>query len=136
MSDYPPPEDRLAPPRQRRAVPSAYPVLRCSFCQLGEGEVARLFEGHDGYICDECVDVCIQLLADYEQIGAPPPKVERPWYKRLFGEGREGSQVCSFNVHDRTNPQGERLFPGENARICDKCLRACDVLKSTLVLGG
>src|SRR5215475_15299777 len=104
-------------------------VLRCSFCGLGEGEVARLFEGHSGYICDECVDVCIKLLHDYREMGIRPPKLDRPWYKRLFADG--GAQVgqCSFNIHDRNNPQGARLFTGISAQICDKCIRACEVLK-------
>jgi ClpX C4-type zinc finger len=108
------------------------PVLRCSFCALGEGEVARLFEGHSGYICDECVEVCVQLLIDYREMGIRPPKLDQPWYKRILGD--DGSQVgqCSFNIHDRSNPQGRRLFAGISAQICDKCIRACEVLKSGL----
>jgi hypothetical protein len=111
-------------------------VLRCSFCGLGEGEVARLFEGHSGYICDECVDVCVQLLSDYREMGLKPPKVSQPWYKKLFGDNGGGAGACSFNIHDRGNPQGDRLFPGIDAQICDKCVRACEVLKSSLVIGG
>ncbi len=114
-------------------------TLRCSFCGLGEGEVARLFEGHSGYICDECVDVCIQLLQDYLAMGIRPPKPPRaklPWYKKILGDESDGSSSCSFNIHDRSNLQGERLFPGINARICDKCIRACDELKSSLMVGG
>ncbi len=116
--------------------PVSRSVLRCSFCGLGEGEVARLFEGHAGYICDECVDVCVQLLHDFRELGMRPPKTEQPWYKKLLGE--ETSQVGggSFNLHDRNNPQGERLFPGINAQICDKCVRACEVLKANLLVGG
>jgi hypothetical protein len=112
------------------------PVLRCSFCGLGEGEVARLFEGTAGFICDECVDVCVQLLLDYRDLGMGRPKPSQPWYKKLFNDDSEGLAVCSFNVHDRDNPQGDRVFPGINAQICDKCIRACEMLKSSLVLGG
>ncbi|MFN0084468.1 MAG: ClpX C4-type zinc finger protein [Blastocatellia bacterium] len=114
----------------------ARPVLRCSFCGLGEGEVARLFEGHAGYICDECVDVCVQLLHDYREMGLRPPRMEQPWYKKIFGDESGNIGQCSFNLHDRNNPQGLRIFPGMNAQICDKCVRACEVLKSSLVLGG
>ncbi len=114
---------------------SQRPTLRCSFCGLGEGEVARLFEGTSGFICDECVDVCVQLLFDYREMGMRPPKSSQPWYKKLFSEDQAGIVNCSFNVHDRDNPQGDRVFPGINAQICDKCVRACEVLKSTLVLG-
>jgi len=110
-------------------------VLRCSFCGLGEGEVARLFEGHAGYICDECVDVCIQLLEEYREMGVKAPTASRPWYKKLLGGGQPAGNECSFNHHDRHNPQGERLFPGNDAQICDKCVRACEVLKSGLILG-
>jgi hypothetical protein len=108
------------------------PVLRCSFCALGEGEVARLFEGHSGYICDECVEVCVQLLSDYREMGIRPPKLDQPWYKKIWGD--DGSHVgqCSFNVHDRSNPQGARLFAGISAQICDKCVRACAILKAGL----
>lgn len=114
---------------------SSRPVLRCSFCGLGEGEVARLFEGTSGFICDECVDVCVQLLYDYRELGMKPPKPAQPWYKKLFNDEADEVAFCSFNVHDRGNPQGDRVFPGINAQICDKCVRACEVLKSTLVLG-
>ena len=111
------------------------PVLRCSFCGLGEGEVARLFEGTAGFICDECVDVCIQLLHDYREMGLRPTKQHQPWYKKLFSEPTKIA-VCSFNVHDRDNPQGDRVFPGIDAQICDKCIRACEMLKASLLLGG
>ncbi|HMV83247.1 MAG TPA: ClpX C4-type zinc finger protein [Blastocatellia bacterium] len=112
------------------------PVLRCSFCGLGEGEVARLFEGTAGFICDECVEVCVQLLHDYHEMGIRPPRPNQPWYKKLFSDESANVAVCSFNVHDRNNPQGERVFPGLNAQICNKCIRACEMLKSSLLLGG
>ena len=107
--------------------------MRCSFCGLGEGEVARLFEGHSGYVCDECVDVCVQLLEDFRELGVRTPTSDRPWYKKLLG-GVAASD-CSFNHHDRNNPQGARLFPGNDAQICDKCVRACEVLKSGMIFG-
>ena len=102
---------------------------------MGEGEVARLFEGHAGYICDECVDVCVQLLEEFRELGVRPPTLDRPWYKKLLGGGQAASNECSFNHHDRQNPQGSRLFPGNDAQICEKCVRACEVLKSGLIFG-
>ena len=98
-------------------------------------DLARLFEGHAGYICDECVDVCVLLLHDYREMGLRPPKHDQPWYRKLLGDNGGPVSECSFNLHDRANPQGVRIFPGINAQICDKCIRACEVLKSSLVLG-
>ncbi len=118
-------------PHQQRHDPAC-----CSFCKLGEGEVARLFEGRAGFICDECVDVCMQIIADFEQMGIGRPRLDRPWYSRIFQSEDADSNACSFNLHHRNNPQGSRLFPGVDAQICDKCVRACMVLKSTMVLGN
>ena len=63
-------------------------------------------------------------------MGMHPPKIEQPWYKKILGDSLSGSRSCSFNNHDRNNQQGDRLFPGIDAQICDKCIRACEVLKS------
>ena len=34
----------------------------CSFCGKDEGEVLRLIEGPGVAICDECVDVCAEIV--------------------------------------------------------------------------
>lgn len=34
----------------------------CSFCGKPEGMVGRLFEGKEGYICDQCVELCMNML--------------------------------------------------------------------------
>lgn len=103
-------------------------LARCSFCGLGEGEVERLFQGRAGYICGECVDVCVELLADYREMGLVPPESKRSWYQRWFSE--DINVACSFTPHDDESPQGERLFPGQHVQICEQCVRACAVLKS------
>ncbi|MBE2896434.1 ATP-dependent protease ATP-binding subunit ClpX [Pasteurellaceae bacterium HPA106] len=38
-------------------------VRRCSFCGKDEHEVERLISGIDGYICDECIDLCHDLMS-------------------------------------------------------------------------
>lgn len=37
--------------------------LQCSFCDRTEQEVRSLIAGPKVYICDECVNLCIDLLA-------------------------------------------------------------------------
>jgi ferredoxin len=103
-------------------------LARCSFCGLGEGEVERLFQGREGYICGECVDVCMELIADFREMGMAPPESKRSWYQRWFSE--EIHVTCSFTPHDEENPQGERLFPGMQVQICEQCIRACAALIS------
>ncbi|MEP7271630.1 MAG: ClpX C4-type zinc finger protein [Acidobacteriota bacterium] len=112
---------------EEASAPRTEPA-RCSFCGLGEGEVERLFQGRAGYICGECVDVCLELLADYRELGIAPPESKRSWYQRWFAENID--VACSFTPHDEESPQGERLFPGPGVQICEQCVRACAVLKS------
>ena len=39
-------------------------VLHCSFCGKSPNEVKKLIAGRGVYICDECIEVCINIVAD------------------------------------------------------------------------
>ncbi len=46
------------------------PMLRCSFCGKTENQVHRLIAGPNGvYICDECIDLCDEILEEEYQNG-------------------------------------------------------------------
>ena len=36
--------------------------IKCSFCGKGHDEVNRLVAGPGVYICDECIEVCFEIL--------------------------------------------------------------------------
>ena len=38
--------------------------LRCSFCGKTEHTVERLIAGPRAFICEACVDACVDILAD------------------------------------------------------------------------
>jgi ClpX C4-type zinc finger protein len=40
------------------------PELRCSFCNKSAQDVRKLIAGPTVHICDECVDVCVRIIAD------------------------------------------------------------------------
>ena len=42
----------------------AQQTLRCSFCNKSQLDVKKLIAGPTVYICDECVDVCNEILSD------------------------------------------------------------------------
>jgi hypothetical protein len=46
-------------------------VEACSFCMKPKTEVRKLVAGAGVYICDECVDLCVQLVAGPSD-GSPP----------------------------------------------------------------
>src|SRR4030095_12276498 len=39
-------------------------VLRCSFCNKNQRDVRKLIAGPTVYICDECVDICLDIIAE------------------------------------------------------------------------
>ena len=39
-------------------------LCRCSFCGKSEEQVKRLIEGPNAYICNECVELCLELFQD------------------------------------------------------------------------
>ena len=41
---------------------AAEPKLNCSFCGKSQDEVRKLIAGPNVYICDECVDLCNDIL--------------------------------------------------------------------------
>ena len=40
----------------------------CSFCGKTQTEVGKLIAGEDAYICNECVDVCLDLVQTSQQV--------------------------------------------------------------------
>ena len=39
-------------------------LVRCSFCSKDQEHVKKLVAGPDVYICDECVSLCSQVIAE------------------------------------------------------------------------
>ena len=42
-------------------------TLRCSFCGKSQNEVKKLIAGPTVYICNECIDICIEIISDDAQ---------------------------------------------------------------------
>ena len=43
---------------------SARKLHRCSFCGRTQDQVKRMVGGSNAYICNECVQLCHEILAD------------------------------------------------------------------------
>jgi ATP-dependent Clp protease ATP-binding subunit ClpX len=55
-------------------------TLRCSFCNKSQREVKKLIAGPTVFICDECVDICLDIIAEdrlleqQQETALPKPK--------------------------------------------------------------
>jgi hypothetical protein len=55
----------------------APPTLSCAFCGKPQREVRKLIAGPTVYICDECINLCCDIIAeDIHQAGVEGPKTE------------------------------------------------------------
>jgi ATP-dependent Clp protease ATP-binding subunit ClpX len=57
--------------------------VKCSFCGKAEGQVKKIVAGPGVYICDECIDLCLEIVAEtperaevHETLGELPKPVE------------------------------------------------------------
>ena len=49
--------------------------LACSFCGKWQYDVMKLIAGPEVYVCDECVELCNEILRDERAAGGSPPQM-------------------------------------------------------------
>lgn len=84
------------------------PALQCSFCGKSQDDVRKLVAGPNVYICDECVDLCNDILGEeLDQgensrfAGELPTPVEIKEYLDKYVIGQEhAKKVLSVAVHN------------------------------------
>lgn len=87
----------------------------CSFCGKPEHMVGRMFEGKEGYICDQCVELCMNMLDFSEQMD----NESKAYYPDMHTE----SILTSFD---------ELLKPKEIKAILDEYVIGQEQAKVTL----
>ena len=91
-------------------------VLRCSFCNKDQNDVRKLIAGPTVYICDECVEVCNDIIADdnrYENKAAPrttlpvPSEIKKFLDDYVIGQDRTKKKlaVAVYNHYKRIEIQ-------------------------------
>jgi ATP-dependent Clp protease ATP-binding subunit ClpX len=61
-------------------------TLRCSFCGKNQNEVRKLIAGPTVYICNECIDICLEIISDDAQqdSAATRPALPKPTEIKTF----------------------------------------------------
>ena len=81
-------------------------LVKCSFCGKPQDQVRRIVAGPGVYICDECVSLCQEIVAEdtvarNEFDGAALPKPAEPQGGARSVRGRPGGRqkgACSLGV--------------------------------------
>jgi len=90
--------------------------LRCSFCGKSKDSVKKFISGPSVYICNECVSLCNEILAEEEereaveaQIPSPTPiEIKDILDQYVIGqdEAKRALAVSVYNHYKRVNHQG------------------------------
>jgi ClpX C4-type zinc finger/Glyoxalase superfamily protein len=62
----PPASDERSVSEAARNEPTSPKTLYCSFCGKSQHEVRKLIKGPASFICDECVDICTEIVEHEE----------------------------------------------------------------------
>ncbi|MEW5736208.1 MAG: ATP-dependent Clp protease ATP-binding subunit ClpX [Thermodesulfobacteriota bacterium] len=82
--------------------------LRCSFCGKTQDEVKKLIAGPAVYICDECIELCNEIIAEEAERGGPSedvqsipsPKEIKSWLDEYVIEQDQAKKIMAVAVHN------------------------------------
>jgi ATP-dependent Clp protease ATP-binding subunit ClpX len=87
--------------------------LKCSFCGKNQDQVRRLIAGPGVYICDECIELCSEIITDefdeniHVDTGALPKPMEIKNYLDQYVVGQDDAKkalsVAVYNHYKRIN---------------------------------
>jgi ATP-dependent Clp protease ATP-binding subunit ClpX len=80
--------------------------LKCSFCGKSQEQVRKLIAGPGVYICDECVELCNEIL-DEELFSAPVPAQVR---REPAPDKRKKSPSVAFNFSQIPKPRDIKRY--------------------------
>ena len=90
--------------------------LYCSFCGKGQNEVRKLIAGPQVYICDECIELCMEIIREETKDAArkaradtaSPKEIYRVLDEYVVGQdlAKKVLSVAVYNHYKRLKPTG------------------------------
>ena len=100
-------------------------ALTCSFCGKAQQEVRKLIAGPTVYICDECIKLCNDIIAqEVEREGVASGEASAGSRSEKAVTGPTRLLCCSFCGKNQRDVK--RLIAGPTVYICDECIGLCN----------
>ena len=106
-------------------------LLKCSFCGKSQKQVQQLIAGPGVYICDECVELCNEIIEERlaEAADESPSDFDLPKPKEIFAfleeyvigqdAAKKALSVAVYNHYKRVRARGT-LAPAEAIRTTSR----------------
>ncbi len=123
-------------------------AIRCSFCGKREGQIKRLVAGPGVYICNECIELCWDILnndpdnyldvepSELEQVDLIKPKdIKKLLDEYVIGQdsAKKALAVAVYNHYKRINELTDKSKSGKNK---EKASSEVELAKSNVMLIG
>ena len=101
-------------------------VLQCSFCRKTQEDVHKLIAGPTGFICDECVEVCVDIIVDDSTRHAVPEDSAVGQHWRSVAERLRPSKSVTCSLCGNLALEHEMLRIENRGMICGRCADAVE----------
>ena len=85
-------------------------LLKCSFCGKSQKQVKKLIAGPGVYICDECIDLCNEIIEEELSEGSEVGLEELPKPREIF------DFLNSYVIGQETAKKSLAAFPASAER--------------------
>src|SRR5437773_263644 len=93
------------------------PEIRCSFCGKNQDEVRKIIAGPTVYICDECIDLCNDIIE--EEVDQQGTERNSSQASPAESSNTSGEVVC-YGCAELRHPS-ELIFTVHDATMCVQC---------------
>ncbi len=106
--------------------------IRCSFCGKSQKEVRKIISGPEVFICDECVEICYDLISKNEEeklkeeFKLPTPSEIKNFLDQYVIEQEKAKKIISVAVYNHY----KRIY------LKDKLKKDVEIQKSNILLIG
>ena len=114
-------------------------LLKCSFCGKSQKQVKKLIAGPGVYICDECIDLCNEIIEEELAESTEVGMVDLPKPKEIFAFLEEyivGQEPAKRSLAVAVYNHYKRIQAGEQSRAPGSTEDAIELAKSNILLIG
>ncbi|MFC8193264.1 ATP-dependent Clp protease ATP-binding subunit ClpX [Cellulomonas sp. NPDC057328] len=112
-------------------------LLKCSFCGKSQKQVKKLIAGPGVYICDECIELCNEIIEEELAEATEVGMVELPKPKEIFEFLEQyivGQEPAKRSLAVAVYNHYKRIQAGEGARVAGE--EHVEIAKSNILLIG